>query len=184
MNPAFLRALLFCLTMPVTVPALAHIGTLDYRLGTHLYAEVRTSASEASTATPLHLQTATQVRDSIIRELVLLKGTAMLGTDYVLGANRDDAVDCSALVQQMFGSAGIELPRTSRELVSVGRPVRVSELAPGDLLFYRWGRRGLHVGVYMAEGMILHASTGRREVVMTALNQKWNRHMVAARRPM
>lgn len=130
----------------------------------------------------LQLRTSNDVSESIIRELVLLKGEAMLGTNYVLGGNGEDSVDCSALVQLMFRTAGIELPRTTRQLVSVGKSVERAQLEPGDLLFYRWKRRTLHVAVYVDEGRILHASPGQREVVVTALNEAWQRRLVTARR--
>lgn len=131
----------------------------------------------------LQLHPSEEVSQSIVRELVLLKGESMLGTDYVLGSAAADAVDCSALVQLMFRTAGIELPRTTGQLVAVGKPVDASEaLEPGDLLFYRWERRGLHVAVYVDEGRILHASPGQREVVVTTLNEAWDRRLVTARR--
>ena len=131
---------------------------------------------------PLALQASANIGQSIIRELVLLKGHAMLGTRYAFGSNDADAVDCSALIQQLFQNAGIELPRTTHELANFGEPVDIASLQPGDLLFYRWKKHGLHVAVYAGDGLVIHASPGERSVVMTELNETWDHHFVAARR--
>lgn len=170
------------LMMFATAPSLAGELPLQLRLSDGLGFHASVPAAVVETQPALQLLASTDVNESIIRELVLLKGEAMLGTDYVLGGNGGDAVDCSALVQLMFRSAGIELPRTTGELVSVGTAVKQAQLEPGDLLFYRWKRRGLHVAVYVDEGRILHASPGQREVVVTALNEAWQRRLVTARR--
>jgi cell wall-associated NlpC family hydrolase len=138
--------------------------------------------SAASFQEPLALITSTNVSESIIRELVLLKGQAMLGTPYVYGANGADGVDCSALIQQLFQNAGIELPRTTRDLVHIGKAVSSHSLQPGDLLFYRWRKHGLHVAVYAGDGLAIHASPGERSVVITELNRLWDKHFVGARR--
>lgn len=133
---------------------------------------------------PLILQTSNDIGQSIIRQLVLLKGRAMLGTTYAYGSNQSDAVDCSALIQQLFENAGIELPRTTHDLARVGEPVSRKSLQPGDLLFYRWRKHGLHVAIYAGDGQVIHASPGEGSVVVTELNKTWNRHFVAARRIM
>jgi len=148
-----------------------------HRINTAKIASV-TSDAEA----PLSLITSTSVGQSIIRELVLLKGQAMLGTPYVYGSNEANAVDCSALIQQLFDNAGIELPRTTRDLVHVGSAVSRHALRPGDLLFYRWQRHGLHAVIYLGNGMAIHASPSERGVVITELNKTWNKRFVAARR--
>src|SRR3546814_1787643 len=78
---------------------------------------------------------------SLVSDVVLRKALAMLGTDYEFGSNDADAVDCSALVQQAFRSAGLELPRTVRELLRSGVNVKRSQLRAGDLMIYRWKPR-------------------------------------------
>jgi len=140
------------------------------------------STITSSAQAPLALVESTNIGQSIIRELVLLKGRAMLGTPYVYGSNDADAVDCSALIQQLFQNAGIELPRTTHDLVGIGEAVSSQSLQPGDLLFYRWRKHRLHVAIYAGDGLAIHASPGEGSVVITTLNQTWDRHFVAARR--
>lgn len=140
------------------------------------------AGASPSPAAALALALSDDIGDSLVRELVLLAGAQMLGVNYVYGANRDDAVDCSSLVQRMFRRAGKLLPRTSRELVAIGTPVYGDDYAPGDLLFYRWGPSGLHVAVYLDQDRILHASSSQREVVVSSLTPAWEQRRVAVRR--
>src|SRR5689334_19054977 len=71
--------------------------------------------AEASTAFPLQLKLDQSLSEGMI-DAALETGEAMVGTPYEFGADRDDAVDCSALVRRMFVSVGKVLPRTTREL--------------------------------------------------------------------
>src|SRR3546814_482004 len=89
----------------------------------------------------LHLKLSDRASASLVSDVVLRKALAMLGTDYEFGSNDADAVDCSALVQQAFRSAGLELPRTVRELLRSGVNVKRSQLRAGDLMIYRWKPR-------------------------------------------
>ena len=175
--------LLVLLTTGLAAPAQANVPIPRLQWSDHL--EAPRAFKAAPMVTPgITLRMEQDANESLIRELVLATGHELLGTDYVYGADteREDAVDCSSLVQRMFRSAGINVPRTARELVRSGRAVRNREFAPGDLLFYRWGRSGLHVAVYLPGDRILHASSSRREVVVSPLNSTWSRRMVTARR--
>lgn len=129
----------------------------------------------------LELRVASSLRPSLIAN-ALGRGSEMVGTRYELGADRSDAVDCSALVRRMFSQAGVALPRTARQQLAVGRPVPLAQIQPGDLLFYRFRRRGLHVAVYLANGRVLHASTRYGQVAVSALDAAWTRRFVSARR--
>ncbi len=175
--------LLLLVTAGLAAPAHANVPIPRLQWADHL--EAPRAIKAAPMAIPgIALRMEQDANESLIRELVLAKGHELLGTDYVYGADteREDAVDCSSLVQRMFRSAGIKVPRTARELVRSGSAVRKGQFAPGDLLFYRWGRSGLHVAVYLPGDRILHASSSRREVVVSPLNATWSRRMVTARR--
>ena len=71
------------------------------------------------------------------------------------GSNPDEGFDCSGLVQWCYGTAGIELPRTSREQFDWCEKISVDELKAGDLLFYQnessGGEIG-HVAIYIGDG--------------------------------
>lgn len=182
MNPRLAGSLLCALMFFTPIPAMAMDLALSPRLSERTQTHPLAGDVASDSFAPLRLQLSSDARASIIDKLVLLRGRAMLGTDYVFGGNSSKAVDCSALVQQIFRTAGMNLPRTSRELAVIGRAVRAGDIETGDLVFYRWKRNSLHVAVYLGERRILHASPGAGEVVVTELNDAWNRRMVSARR--
>lgn len=184
MNRTLIGSLLLGLNLCFSTAALAYIPPLGLRFSEHLDVQTVAATVPSASAQGLQLRMATDVRTSLIRDVVLSEGKSLLGTDYVLGADGDDAVDCSSLVQRMYRRVGLDLPRTAREQAAIGTAVKSADIEPGDLLFYRWGKRGLHVAVYMPGDRILHASTSRREVVVTALNKTWKKRLVGARRPL
>lgn len=141
-----------------------------------------TSVAAQSLAAPLHLRISDDASESLVTEVVLDKAMAMLGTQYEFGSNDADAVDCSALIQQIFGSAGMALPRTTHDLLAAGEGIHNAPLRAGDLLLYRWRRHQLHVAVYLDDGYIVHASPSAGRVIVTELDAQWRRHLVAIRR--
>ncbi len=80
-----------------------------------------------------------------------------VGNPYVAGGTSlTDGCDCSGFVYSVYKAFGISLPRTSYSQSGVGRSVSYSEAQPGDILYY-----GGHVGIYIGNGQIVHASTER-----------------------
>lgn len=80
---------------------------------------------------------------------------AQLGKPYVWGATGPNSFDCSGFVQYVFRQAGVSLPRVTSSQENVGTAVSVSQLAPGDLVF--WGSPSYHVGIYIGGGQYIHA---------------------------
>jgi peptidoglycan DL-endopeptidase CwlO len=78
------------------------------------------------------------------------------------GTNPAQGVDCSGLVQDVFGDLGVSLPRTSQEQANVGVAVpSVAAAQPGDLVFFP-GTDGTasapgHVGIYIGNGQMIDA---------------------------
>jgi cell wall-associated NlpC family hydrolase len=94
---------------------------------------------------------------------VIAFARAQIGDAYVLGASGPNSWDCSSLMQAAFKQAGISLPRVSQSQSTVGTQVSLSNLQPGDILY--WGSAGsaYHVAVYSGNGMFIgaqNASTG------------------------
>ncbi|MGJ5754056.1 cell wall-associated NlpC family hydrolase [Streptomyces puniciscabiei] len=82
---------------------------------------------------------------------------AQIGKAYVSGATGPSAYDCSGLVQTAFKQVGISLPRVSQDQSTQGTQVSLSNLQPGDILY--WGSAGsaYHVAVYVGDGMFVGA---------------------------
>ncbi|HSW13596.1 MAG TPA: C40 family peptidase [Solimonas sp.] len=131
---------------------------------------------------PLRPEESFDLMDSLETERVMLGAMSMLGTRYRLGSRSEQAVDCSLLIQRVYEAVGLDVPRTTREQIRLGTAVELEDLRKGDLLFYRWQRRQLHVAIYIDNGYILHASPREGKVVVTQLNPSWRRRLVAVRR--
>lgn len=82
---------------------------------------------------------------------------SQLGKAYVSGATGPSAYDCSGLVQTAFKQVGVSLPRVSQDQSTAGTQVSLSNLQPGDILY--WGSAGsaYHVAVYVGGGMFVGA---------------------------
>ncbi|WP_338699649.1 NlpC/P60 family protein [Streptomyces sp. Q6] len=80
---------------------------------------------------------------------------AQEGKPYVWGATGPDSYDCSGLTQAAWKAAGISLPRTTWDQVEFGTTVPLSDIQPGDLVFFYDDIS--HVGLYLGDGMMIHA---------------------------
>ena len=89
---------------------------------------------------------------------------AQVGDPYVWGAGGPNAFDCSGLTQYAYSAAGVSLPHSSRSQAGMGRAVSVSDLMPGDLLFYYSPTS--HVAMYVGDGKMVHASTSSKPVMV------------------
>ena len=107
-----------------------------------------------------------------------VSGTAarFLGTPYRFGGEGPTGIDCSSFVQQVFREHEIELPRTAREQILVGQEVAEGDLQKGDLVFFQtYASYPSHVGIYLGEGKMMHASSGKGEVTVSDLNSEYYR---------
>ncbi len=93
--------------------------------------------------------------------------------------------DCSGLVQWAFAQNGLRVPRTVTDQSLFGRPVRSSELLPGDLVFFNTSlkRRELHVGIATSPGYFVHSpSSGGRVREARLSDPYWTSVYAKARR--
>ena len=98
----------------------------------------------------------------------LRNAATRLGKPYVWGAEGPNAFDCSGLMQWAYRQAGIKLPRTSSAQASTGKAVPISDLKPGDMVFFY--SPVSHVGMYIGNGKILHASEPGKPVKISNLH--------------
>jgi cell wall-associated NlpC family hydrolase len=93
---------------------------------------------------------------------------AQVGDSYVYGAAGPDAFDCSGLTMMAWAQAGVGLPHSSSAQYSSGPHVAFSDLQPGDLVFYYSPIS--HVGMYIGNGMIVHAANPGTGVVVSGVS--------------
>jgi len=102
-----------------------------------------------------------------------IKKTAysFLGVRYRFGGNSRTALDCSSFTQQVFREQKVNLPRTAREQFYVGNEVMRGDLKKGDLVFFQtYARFPSHVGIYLGNRKMIHASSRDRRVVISSMD--------------
>ncbi|EKX66489.1 NlpC/P60 family protein [Streptomyces ipomoeae] len=132
-------------------------------------AERASRTSERSTLSTNSTSTTTPpASGSVGTVIAFLK--AQLGDAYVLGATGPNAWDCSSLVQAAFKQVGVDLPRVSQDQSMQGTDIPLSQIQPGDILY--WGGKGsaYHVGVYLGGGQYLDAANPSKGVVIQDLS--------------
>ncbi|MEO7520297.1 MAG: C40 family peptidase, partial [Gemmatimonas sp.] len=103
-----------------------------------------------------------------LRDSVVSKARGQLGTRYRLGASTPGkALDCSSLVKYVMGALDFVLPRTARQQAQEGEsvPRDLAALMPGDLLTFGKGKQISHIGIYVGNNRMVHASTSRKSVI-------------------
>lgn len=109
-----------------------------------------------------------------------------LGYRYVLGGTTPGSgFDCSGFVYYVFNSNGYSISRSLYAQAGTGTAVSKSELQPGDVVFFNNTSSGSlgHVGIYIGDGMMIHAANSKRGVVTDTINSGYyNTYYYSARR--
>lgn len=109
-------------------------------------------------------------------KMLKTKAYGFLGTRYRFGGSSRRGIDCSSFVQQVFREMEVSLPRTAREQFEIGNDVPPSDLQKGDLIFFRtYAPFPSHVGIYLGNNRMIHASSRDRRVVISPLNTPYYR---------
>lgn len=120
-------------------------------------------ASDSSSASADDVQTATMSAPSNRISALFTDVRQYLGIRYRFGGTTPAGFDCSGFVRFMFGKVfEMQLPRSSREMSSIGTKVERNELRPGDLVFFRNARNRInHVGIFVGNGLFVHSSLSK-----------------------
>jgi peptidoglycan DL-endopeptidase CwlO len=93
---------------------------------------------------------------------------AQVGKPYVWGSAGPDGFDCSGLTAYAYAAAGIGLPHSSKAQSQLGTPVSRADLQPGDIVYFF--SPVSHVGLYIGDGMMVHARTFGQPVAVTSVD--------------
>ncbi|WP_327172149.1 C40 family peptidase [Streptomyces sp. NBC_01336] len=123
------------------------------------------SSGSTSTATTSYSSTATGTAASVVAF-----AQAQIGDAYVSGGTGPNSWDCSGLVQAAFRTVGVDLPRVSQSQSTAGTQVSLSNLQPGDILYWGGAGSAYHVGIYVGGGQFVGAQNSSTGVVQKSLD--------------
>jgi len=109
-----------------------------------------------------------------------------MGAPYQRAGESPSGFDCSGFVRFVFSLHGRKLPHGADDQFACGTPVPVSDLQPGDVVFFRnTYRPGIsHTGIYIGDNQFIHASSAAGGVVVTPLGKTYYASRYAGARRM
>ena len=146
--------------------------------------EAETAQAEADAAAQAQADAAAQATQSSTSDSSSTSGTRQsivnfalqfVGCPYVYGGTSlTNGADCSGFTQSVMANFGISIPRTAGAQSVGGRAVSLSNIQPGDLLFYSGsGDYGIgHVTMYIGNGQVVHASTSRTGIIVSDIGYR------------
>lgn len=127
----------------------------------------KTTGSTVRVAAPVPVAAKSSTSQSVqLVAALLTKASSLLGVPYRFGGtNPQNSLDCSAYVQLVFRTIGINLPRSTFGQIKMGTPVSYDQLRPGDLVFFSSDGPGpTHVGIYTGNGRFINETPPKVEV--------------------
>lgn len=116
---------------------------------------------------------------------VLQAARQWLGVPYAFGGCSTSGIDCSCLVQLVYRSVGVSLPRVASDQWNAVAHVAREDLQVGDLVFFaNTYMPGIsHVGIYIGEGQQINApAEGQRVSIQPVFDGYWGAHYAGAGR--
>lgn len=105
------------------------------------------------------------------------------GVPYKWGGMDRRGFDCSGFVGKVYKEGlKTQLPRTTKDIASMGRKVSKHKLKPGDLVFFRPSRKYRHVGIYVGDNLFMHSSTSKGIMKSNLDNVYWKKKFRYAKR--
>ena len=128
-----------------------------------------TSYDNGSTGTDT--TTDSSASDSSLGQQIADYAVQFVGNPYVYGGSSlTNGTDCSGFTMSVMANFGIGLARTAADQSYGGTSVAISDIMPGDLLFYSDGSGISHVALYIGGGQIVHAATESQGIIISNYN--------------
>jgi len=117
---------------------------------------------------------------------IVAAGEQFLGLPYLWGGMSSYGYDCSGFSYNMCLANGYIIPRDAHEQAAAGKHVPLTDILPGDLLFFAYEEgkgRIHHVGIYYGDGKLLHSpNTGKNIEIISLGGTIYEKELCAARR--
>lgn len=111
---------------------------------------------------------------------VVTAGFRYIGSSvYVFGGGRSEEdvangrFDCSGFVHWAFSQADIQIGASTETLKNEGTPVKVTEMLPGDLVFFDTYKKDGHVGIYLGNGKFIGSQSSTGIAIADMTNGYW-----------
>lgn len=117
-----------------------------------------------------------------------------IGTPYLWGGRSELGIDCSGFVQILFLVMGKQIPRDASQQIKVKQchSTKLEDAEPGDLIYFSFdGKNVVHVGIYIGDGLLIHASgdvhivnldASKRKTSPFAFNERLSKHICGVQR--
>ena len=116
-------------------------------------------------------ETEAPASDSSVGQEIANYAVQFVGNPYVYGGTSlTNGADCSGFTQSVMANFGIYIARTAADQSYGGTSVSISDIQPGDLLFYSDGSGISHVALYIGGGQIVHAATESQGIIISSYN--------------
>ena len=123
-------------------------------------------------------------------DIVVSRARSYVGTPYKFGGTTVLGMDCSGLLMRSFEAIDVYIPRTASEQSKMGKKVTISELKPGDLVFFKTLKRKgrvTHAGLVTDtrkkdQILFIHSSSSRGVIEADLMTDYYRKAFTKARR--
>ena len=140
----------------------------------NMHPETRAVGSETSSLQASQDEFENLVRNVDVKSRIMDQYADWKGVRYRLGGSTKKGIDCSGFVQRTL--------RSTYEQQEMGKSVSRSNLRTGDLVLFRAGSTGRHVGIYIGNNQFVHASTSSGVIISSMNEPYWKKRYNEARR--
>ncbi|MCT7949898.1 C40 family peptidase [Ancylothrix sp. C2] len=117
----------------------------------------------------------TEIQQGLPQVIAFTHNAMNTPNQYLWGGTVAPNYDCSGLMQAAFLSVGVWLPRDAYQQEAFTEPLKISELQPGDLIFFGNPQKATHVALYLGDKKYIHSSgkeAGRNGIGIDILSEK------------